>query len=155
MADVTEASFIDERSFKRGDIFEVDFPSGRGSFVMQGKHMAVVLYNCTFPRRTVVAAPITSLYNRNGVKKTTIDTDIELPDTEEYLIKDSIVKIEQLTCVDRKALGEYKGTMSDVYLMEVSLSTMELLELEDVIEAMVQERLQSILDTSEEERDLA
>lgn len=154
LADVNQASFIDNRNFKRGDIFEVDFPSGRGSYVMEGKHMAVVLYNCTFPRRTIVAAPITSLYKGDGTKKKTIDTDIELPETEAYLVKESIVKIEQLTCVDRKALGDFKGSMSEEYLMEVSLSTMELLELGEIVEVMVQEKVEAILG-ERKERDLA
>lgn len=155
VADASQASFIDNRNFQRGDIFEVEFPSGRGSFVMEGKHMAVVLYNCIFPRKTVVVAPITSLYKGDGTKKHTIDTDIELPDSENYLTKHSMVKIEQLTCVDRKALGDFKGAMSVEYLAEVSLATIELLELEDVIELMVEERMKALLNAEAKEKDLA
>lgn len=141
----------DERNFKKGDVFNVDFPSGRGTYVMQGKHRAVVLYDCSFPRKTVVVAPITSLYNGSGVKKGTIDTDVELPDTENYLEKPSIVKTEQLTCVDRSALGERKGTMSEIHLAELSFSVIDVLELGDAIEGLVQSRLQELSSISADE----
>ncbi len=141
MANSTQGIKCDDREFEKGDIFEVDFPGGRGQYVIEGKHMAVALYSYEFPRRTVIVAPITSLHNGSGVRKVTIETDVILPDTESYLSKESYVKMEQLTCVDRSALGDYKGRMSELFLAEASLNMIELLELEDAVEALVRDRL--------------
>ncbi|MGX6978932.1 type II toxin-antitoxin system PemK/MazF family toxin [Vagococcus elongatus] len=147
----TEEENNDMRNFKKGDVFMIDFPQGKGGFVMQGVHRGVVLYDCTFPRKTVIAAPITSLYNGSNVRKNTISTDVILPDTESYLDKESILKMEQLNCVNRSALGEKKGKLSPEYIAELELSLIEVLQLEDAIEAIIQDRLQQIVEQSEED----
>lgn len=144
MTAYTDSLNSDNRNFKKGDVFMIDFPQGNGGYVMQGIHRGVVLYDCDFPRRTVVAAPITSLYKGDGSRKNTISTDVILPQTESYLEKDSILKMEQLICVNRSALGEKKGEMTRELLAEAELAVIEVLQLEDVIEAIVQNKLNSL-----------
>ncbi|MCD5032908.1 type II toxin-antitoxin system PemK/MazF family toxin [Enterococcus faecalis] len=146
----TENEYQDHRNFMKGDIFMIEFQQD-GQYTMSGSHRGVVLYDCVFPRNTVIVAPITSLYNGSGVRKKTISTDVILPESEDYLTKESIIKMEQLTCVDRKALGKKMGTLSPEFVLESSVAIVEVLQLESYIEAIVEHRLSQYIEALEQE----
>ncbi len=77
-----------DRNFVRGEVYFVNLPSEPelepdDSYVLEGEHRVIVLYDSDYPRNTVTILPISSLYDKEGNKKETISTDYELI-KEEY-----------------------------------------------------------------------
>jgi len=148
----SETVFSNQRSFKRGEIFNVDFGGEkkkikRDSCVISGTHRAIVLFDSEFPRNTVVVLPITSLFNKKGIRKKTIMTDVILKKKEYIgqLSKDSFVMTNQVQSVTRNRLEDKKGELTPIDMFKVDLQLIETLSLKETIQNLVEEQVEKRL----------
>lgn len=101
---------------RQGDIYWVTLDEPAGSepgFV----HPYVVVQNNLLNQsliRTVVVCALTSNLRRAGVPG-----NVLLEDSEAGLPKRSVVNVTQLVTVDKRALGDYIGTLSVVRVRQV------------------------------------
>ncbi|MGG3894314.1 type II toxin-antitoxin system PemK/MazF family toxin, partial [Geobacillus stearothermophilus] len=60
---------MDRLEFRQGDIIWFKFPEEdpKPQYTIKGSHPALLLHDYTLPNQTVVLAPLTSLYDKNGV----------------------------------------------------------------------------------------
>lgn len=155
------------RSFKKGEVYFVDFPpepplGSESSKLLQGAHRAVVLMDSTFPRKTVVVAPITSCVAEDGTAKERISTDVVLSYTkysqagEPYnsIIKaDSFIMTNQIRSISRNYLERHVGKLLPEDMLKLQFQITRVLDLSDVIEVLVQQKLAEILEQYEEEEE--
>jgi mRNA-degrading endonuclease toxin of MazEF toxin-antitoxin module len=155
-------TFNQERSFKRGEVYMVDFSKeprkfGEFSRTIEGPHRAVVLFDSDFPRKTVVVVPISSLHKKDGTPKETISTDVIL-DPSEYtghtgddsihndtVKADCVIKTDQITTISRNYLERKKGQLLPKDILKVDIQLISVLSLQDIIEQMVAEEVASRL----------
>lgn len=151
-----------ERNFKRGEVYMVDFSAepkkfGQESRTIEGLHRAVVLFDSDFPRKTVVVVPISSLYSHEG-EKDTISSDVILR-AENYqnhqgsnaihnntILVDSFAMTNQLTSVSRNYLESQKGKLVELDMVKLDLQLINVLSLQDTIERLVEEEVESRLE---------
>lgn len=139
------STYNDERSFERGQVFFVRFDGerhidGRPSRVLRGDHRAVVLFNSTFPRNTVVVLPISSLCEPDGTEKQTISSDVIL-DADNYrgmIREDSFIMTNQIQSVTRNRLERHVGEINELDMIKVDLQLISTLNLEETIQGIVE-----------------
>lgn len=158
--------FSIQRTFYRGEVYWVTIPSEPqltpdDSYVMHGRHRVVVLYDSEFPRNSVSAIPICSLYDDQGDKRETIVTDLIL-DCKDYDIadapyngtirKDSFIKTEQLRPFTRHWLEQKAGKILPEDMVRLDLRLITALQLQDTVGKLVEaEVLKRITDQEAEE----
>lgn len=154
-----------ERSFVRGEVYFVNLPKEPAlepddSYVLNGEHRVIVLFDSEYPRNTVTILPISSLYDNMGNKKETIVTDCLLS-LEEYedcdqpykgtIKKDSFVKMEQIRSISRQYLERNVGKITPEDMILIDLRLITSLQLQDtismLIESKIQERMTSEIET--------
>ena len=94
---------------KRGDIFYADLRPVVGS--EQGGIRPVVIIQNDIGNRyspTVICAAVTSKIN-----KAKMPTHVEIAATEDQLVKDSVVLLEQIRTLDKRRLREHMGRLDD------------------------------------------
>jgi mRNA-degrading endonuclease toxin of MazEF toxin-antitoxin module len=156
-----------DRSFKKGEVYFVNFPpepekGSESSKLLQGPHRGVVLFDSTFPRKTVIVVPISSYVNSRGEKKPMIHTDVILL-IEKYqqarkpyqgIIKvDSFMMTNQIRSISRNYLERYVGVILPEDMLKLQFQLIRTLDLTDAIEFLVQEKLQEILGEEYEEKE--
>lgn len=101
-----------KQNINRGDVYIVEFGKTIGS-VQGGMRPVVVIQNNIGNKHssTLIVATITSKVN----KKRTLPTHIRF--VNEFLDKESVVQLEQITTIDKQQLLDYAG--------QVPLSVME------------------------------
>lgn len=155
--------YTQERDFYRGEVYMVDFPREPKKFkqdsrLIEGTHRAVVLFDSTFPRKTVVVVPITSLYDENGKEKDTITSDVIMK-KEDYInhsgqdsiynntIKDdSFIMTNQIRSVSRNYLESQKGKLIPKDQIKLDIQLIEVLSLQDTIEQLIEDEVQKRVD---------
>lgn len=144
------------RSFKRGEVFMVDFPvepelGGEPSRLLEGPHRVVVLYDSTYPRKTVVVVPITSLYDDAGNRKPLILSDVVLYKqdydnaAEPYngtIKKDSFIKTNQVRSISRNYLEGKKGELLPKDMLKLDMALISTLGLQDTVRTLIEKALQ-------------
>ncbi len=141
--------YNDKRDFLRGQVFFVDFSGekhkhSRPSRVIQGAHRAVVLFDSTFPRNTVVVVPISSLYEADGTKKETISSDVILNASEypsSLISDDSFIMTNQIQSVTRSRLERHVGKISDKDMIKLDILLISTLSLSNTIQLMIEEEV--------------
>jgi mRNA-degrading endonuclease toxin of MazEF toxin-antitoxin module len=166
-------SWDDQRDFKRGQVFFVDFESenhinGKPSRLLGGPHRAVVLFDSTFPRNTVVVLPISSLFDTNGIQRRLIGTDVLLKSNEytqagqtyaNTIHHDSFIITNQIRSITRSRLQNQTGEILPKDMLKLDIQLIPTLGLQStvqqMIEAAVDNKLQEIgfyeSDSEEEE----
>jgi mRNA-degrading endonuclease toxin of MazEF toxin-antitoxin module len=156
------SSWDDQRDFKRGQVFFVDFEpeshvDGKPSRLLGGPHRAVVLFDSTFPRNTVVVLPISSLVDANGKRRMTIGTDVLL-NSNEYtqagqayantIRHDSFIMTNQIRSISRSRLMNQTGEILPKDMIKLDIQLIPTLGLQgtvqQMIEAAIEEKLQEI-----------
>ncbi len=100
---------------KRGDIFYADLRPVVGS--EQGGIRPVVIIQNDIGNRhspTVICAAVTSKLN-----KAKMPTHVEIPATEDRLVKDSVVLLEQIRTIDKQRLKEKIGHLDQNIMARV------------------------------------
>jgi len=136
----------DDREFVRGQVFFVDFRSetpmtGRPSRLIRGPHRAVVLFESTHPRNTVVVVPISSLYDESGERKETISSDVELKSAEypdAFITEDSFIMTNQITSVTRSRLERKVGEIKPKDMIKLDIQLISTLRLNETIQGMIE-----------------
>ncbi|GCL71810.1 hypothetical protein PN4B1_17150 [Paenibacillus naphthalenovorans] len=158
-----------KRTFVRGEVYFVNLPpepalDPDSSYVLEGDHRVIVLFDSEYPRKTVTILPISSLYDEHGMKKETIATDFELSyaDYEAAgwpykgtIKRDSYVKMEQIRSISRHYLERRVGEILPEDMLLIDLRLIASLQLQDtvskLVEAEVQKRLSKLLSEDESE----
>ena len=110
---------------KRGEIYYVDWSGGRGS-EQAGSRPALIIQNDVgnqFSSTTIVAAISTS-------RGSTYPFQVFVGFQESGLLRDSVVKCEQIQTIDQSRLGRLVGELRDPKLAEVDVALHRSLGLE-------------------------
>lgn len=154
--------YSQERDFLRGEVYMVNFPTepvkfGQSPRLLEGLHRAVVLFDSTFPRKTVVVLPISSLYSDKGNEKETISTDVILKSRDyeghtgedtiynNTIKKDSFIMTNQIRSISRNYLESQKGKLIPKDMVKLDIQLIEVLSLQDTIEQLVEDEVQKRL----------
>jgi mRNA-degrading endonuclease toxin of MazEF toxin-antitoxin module len=155
-----------DRNFVRGEVYFVNLPSEPSlepddSYVLEGDHRVIVLYDSDYPRNTVTILPISSLYDDEGIKKETIATDYELI-KEEYesaerpyngtIKKDSFIKMEQIRSISRHYLERKVGKVIPEDMLLIDLRLIAALQLQDTVSKLVESEVLHRLNVSSAEK---
>ncbi|WP_157338544.1 type II toxin-antitoxin system PemK/MazF family toxin [Paenibacillus lutrae] len=146
------------RSFKRGEVYFVKLPpepqiGNETSKVMHGDHRVVVLYDSTYPRKTVTVVPITSLNNKLGQPKQTLPNDLKLFKTDYNnagtpfkgtIMNDSLIKPEQIRTISRDYLERHVGEMLPEDMTQLDLRLISVLSLENTIQKLIERRVEEL-----------
>lgn len=126
--------------FSKGDIIYFKFepsylPAQHPQYTIIGPHYAVVLFDGGPERKIITLAPISSLNDNNGDKKSLRNWDMELNDYEKYgLSNESYIIMDQIHTVDRDGIVLQKtkiplDTKTDIPKLNICLViVMELFE---------------------------
>lgn len=147
-----------DRDFKRGEVYYVKFIKHEGENgrtpVIFGGHRAVVLFDSDFPSETVTVIPISSSEDENGNKKTVQAHFVEL-NKKEYqeagfpysnaIVKDSMIKTDQVTTVDRGILESLKGDILPRDMIELDVKLIDTLGLKDTLNTIMRKKVLEIL----------
>ncbi|MDR2505280.1 MAG: type II toxin-antitoxin system PemK/MazF family toxin [Oscillospiraceae bacterium] len=100
---------------KRGDIFSADLDPVVGS-EQGGIRPVLVIQNDVGNRfsPTVIVLAITS-----KLTKSKLPTHVNIPVGEGGLTKQSIILAEQVRTIEKTRLGDYLGTLSEIYMQKV------------------------------------
>lgn len=139
-------------NFKRGEVYQVDFP-GDGGYIIKKERPAVVLQDSDFPRKTVIVAPITGLEKEDGTKKELIHTDVVInaSDYPNTLTKDSFIKLEQIQALSRQRLKKKLGKLNEEDMVRLNLFLIPLLGLGEIVETLIQGELAKLAKREAEE----
>lgn len=155
--------FSQERDFLRGEVYMVNFPrepqkGGQPSRLLEGLHRAVVLFDSTFPRKTVVVVPISSLLDDNGNEKDIISSDVILK-KDDYInhsgedsiynntIKeDSFIMTNQIRSISRNYLETQKGKLIPKDVLKLDIQLIQVLSLHETIEQLIEDEVQKRVD---------
>ncbi|WP_255233952.1 type II toxin-antitoxin system PemK/MazF family toxin [Bacillus altitudinis] len=165
------SKFNQNRSFLRGEVYYVNFPrepklGKESSRMMEGPHRAVVLFDSTFPRKTVVVLPITSLYSDKNTTRDTISSDVILKrleytnlngNDEIYngtITRDSFILVNQIRSVSRNYLERHVGKILDKDMIKVDLQLINVLSLQETIEEIIEQRVEERLLEIVEQQDI-
>jgi uncharacterized protein YifN (PemK superfamily) len=161
------SEWSNERNFKRGEVYFATLPeepqiNDEPSYVMNGSHRVVVLFNSDYPQRQVTVIPITSLYKPDGTKKFFLEDNYVLLDKDEYaqekgpykalIDKPSFIKTDQITTITRNQLERYMGEILPRDLMELDLKLVVTLGLKDTVNRILQEKVVEILEEQRSSR---
>lgn len=96
---------------RRGTIYWIDFPS-QGGAVLEKRHPALILSNDANNQksRTITVAPITG---DNGRR---VHYQVFVPERIGGLQKDSLIKLEQVSTLDKSLFGDYIGVLPREYM---------------------------------------
>lgn len=141
-------------NFKRGDIILVNFhgePTDP-TFVIKGQRPAVVIQDPETPGRTVTVAPITDLHKANGTKKRTTYTNVVLFKSNypnDTIVKDSMIKLEQLQTISRSQLGKKLGEVNEKDKLRLDISLIASLGLQERVEELIQGAITLMMEKEE------
>ncbi|MFI2858788.1 type II toxin-antitoxin system PemK/MazF family toxin [Paenibacillus sp. JSM ZJ436] len=137
--------YSDNRNFQRGEVFFVHFSgehplAGRPSRILRGDHRAVVMFDSTFPRNTVVVIPISSLYESSGEQKITISSDviIRAADYPGMIDRDSFIMVNQIQSVTRSRLERLVGIVNPKDLTKIDIQLISTLSLSETIQQIIE-----------------
>ncbi|WHF25371.1 type II toxin-antitoxin system PemK/MazF family toxin [Bacillus altitudinis] len=156
------SKFNQNRKFIRGEVYNVNFPKEpkfgkEDSRMLEGVHRAIVLFDSTFPRKTVVVLPITSLYLDKTTTKNTISSDVVLKRLEytgltgkeqihnNTITRDSFVMTNQIRSISRNHLQQFKGKILDKDMIKIDLQLINVLSLQETIEEIIEQRVEERL----------
>lgn len=143
----------DERDFKRGEVYFVDFGretvrSGQTPRLIQGSHRVVVLFDSVFPRKTVAVVPISSLEDQAGNSKDTISSDVILY-KDEYInaeqpyantvVRNSFIMTNQIRSVSRNKLERDVGKIIPKDMLKLDIQLISTLSLTNTVQQMIEE----------------
>lgn len=145
-----------QRKFTRGEVFFVDLPEEPKvdpdpSRVMKGDHRCVVLFDSTFPRKTVTILPITSLYDASGKQKDVISTDLVLKLSDyqnadstynKAITKDSLIRTEQIRTISRHLLERKTGNLLPKDMLKLDMLLIDSLQLQSTVSKIVQHEVE-------------
>ncbi|MFS0855132.1 type II toxin-antitoxin system PemK/MazF family toxin [Paenibacillus taichungensis] len=151
-----------QRTFKRAEVYFVNLPEEPlldpdASFVMSGDHRVVVLYDSEYPRNTVTVLPITSLYDANGIQKTTIPTDFVMKHADYEnsqrpyrgtIRGDSCIRMDQIRSISRHYLERCVGEVLPEDMILIDLRLITSLQLQETVSLLVESKVQEILGES-------
>lgn len=135
----------EKKIFHQGDAFLVNFQPGK--IGIYGRRPAVCLHDsASVPGLMALVAPITSLYNKYGERKTrSILTDVALY-KEKYpdgpIDKDSLVLVHEVRMVHHSELTRYLGRLHDRDIQQIKYSLILLFGMENLIEKLAKSRLE-------------
>ena len=96
-------------SFKKGQIFEFDFPVKKHSKVIEFEHRVVVLYSRTTPYNTMTIAPITSLQALENKNKVPLNyLKLKKENYPFILDHDSYINLDMILTVDGDDLKQFE-----------------------------------------------
>lgn len=134
------------------------------SFLLKGKHRAVVLFDSTFPRKTVIVVPISSLYDNAGNKKFMISTDVEMLELEYtaagaphsgLISNDSFIMTNQIHSVSRTRLEDLKGDILPKDMTKLDLQLIQTIGLQNTITALIDIEVEECVKAELEARGIA
>ncbi|MBW5471596.1 hypothetical protein GPJ61_27805 [Brevibacillus formosus] len=145
-----------QRSFTRGEVFFVNLPTEPKvdpdpSHVMAGDHRCVVLFDSTFPRKTVTILPITSLFNQKGEQKKTIASDVILKASDyeqagttykNTIVKDSLIRTEQIRSVSRHLLERKIGELHPDDMIRLDINLITSLKLQNTVNMLIEAEIE-------------
>lgn len=126
--------------FQQGDIIWFKFPEEdpKPQYTIKGLHPALLLHDYTLPNQTVVLAPLTSLYDKDGNKKELKSYHLPLY-KKDYpnLSNDSYVKLDQIMTFSRNKIGDYICSLNEVDKASLHIKIIESLQMQDTIREIV------------------
>jgi len=138
--------------FVKGDIIHFNFkdnylPDQHPQYTIKGPHFAVVLFDARSAKNTITIAPITSLYDDNGQKKSLYPWDMELDPPDPYnLEKPSYIKMDQIHTVDRNGIDLCDKIPLDPQkeIPKLELCLISVFELFSAIDSITKTKLKSV-----------
>jgi mRNA-degrading endonuclease toxin of MazEF toxin-antitoxin module len=162
---LAQVKYTQDRTFTRGEVYMVNFPiepqkGTEKSCLLNGPHRVVVLYDSSFPRKTVVVVPISSIINGKGNKKPLISTDVELKVSEYQNVsstyngtiqQDSFLMTNQVRPISRNYLNQLKGKILPKDMIKLDIQLINTLGLSDTVSRLVQAEINKLTQTGTEE----
>lgn len=141
-------------NFKRGDVVLVNFhgePTDP-TFIIKGQRPAVIIQEPETPGRTVTVAPITDLHRADGTKKRTTYTNVPLYKqdyTTDTIVKDSMVKLEQLQTISRNYIGQKLGEINEKDKAKLDIALIASLGLQERVEELIRGAIALMMEEEE------
>lgn len=105
-----------KRQIKRGDIYHANLDNGIGSEQKGGRPVLIISNDMgNYYSRTVIAAVITSSIE----SKSNLPTHFFIK-TQQRLMRDSIVLLEQIKTIDKIRLSNYLGTLDNETMVKIN-----------------------------------
>jgi PemK-like, MazF-like toxin of type II toxin-antitoxin system len=150
---------MDQLKFQQGDIIWFNFPNEtpKPQYTINGMHPALILHDYTLPNRTVILAPLSSLYDGQGNEKELKSYHLVLYKKDYPELKnDSYVKLDQIMTFSRnKIKGTYICSLNETDKASLHLKLIETLQMHDTIKEIalkqIEQTVQKLLEEYIEE----